>query len=77
MCFARGRHEAISRLYGSLFFFSQNFAKGKISISEMLFGLQLKDAGVKRYPLRNKQRVIQFAVTIFMSEYNSLYVQLY
>lgn len=50
----------------------QNLGKGKISISEMLFGLPLKEAGIKRYPLRNKQRVIQFAVTIFMTQHQPM-----
>lgn len=52
----------------------QNFVKGKISISEMLFGIPLQDAGVKRYPLRKKQRVIQFAVTVFMTQYHASYI---
>lgn len=36
----------------------------------MLFGLPLQEAGIKRYPLRKKQRVIQYAVTIFMNQYH-------
>ncbi|XP_065216116.1 sterol regulatory element-binding protein cleavage-activating protein [Planococcus citri] len=53
----------------------QNYGKGKISISEMCFGLPLKEAGIKRYPLRNKQRVIQFAVTIFITQHHTVFIE--
>ncbi|XP_045509949.1 sterol regulatory element-binding protein cleavage-activating protein [Colias croceus] len=43
----------------------QNILKGKASISEMAFGMHLRDTGIKRYPLRARPRVLQYAVTIF------------
>lgn len=46
----------------------QNLHRGKVSIAEMAFGMQLKDAGIKRYPLRSRARVVQFAVTIFYEQ---------
>lgn len=36
----------------------------------MLFGMQLPDTGIKRYPLRNRQRILQYAVTLFLGEYD-------
>ncbi|GLH11360.1 F-box/WD repeat-containing protein 7 [Gryllus bimaculatus] len=48
----------------------QNLQKGKISLAEMLFGMNMKDTGIKRYPLRTRQRVLQFAVTIVFKEYD-------
>ncbi|XP_041986621.1 sterol regulatory element-binding protein cleavage-activating protein [Aricia agestis] len=43
----------------------QNLQTGKVSIAEMAFGLHLKDTGIKRYPLRSRPRVLQYAITIF------------
>lgn len=48
----------------------QNLQKGKISVAELLFGLNLKDTGMKRYPLRKRQRIIQFAVTLVYQQYH-------
>lgn len=52
----------------------QNLQKGKISLAEMLFGMNMKDTGIKRYPLRTRQRVLQFAVTIVFKEYDPIYM---
>ncbi|KAI8430672.1 hypothetical protein MSG28_000867 [Choristoneura fumiferana] len=38
----------------------QNLPKNKVSIAEMAFGMQLRDCGIKRYPLRARPRVLQF-----------------
>ncbi|XP_050301883.1 sterol regulatory element-binding protein cleavage-activating protein [Anthonomus grandis grandis] len=51
------------------------YQKGKISVAEMLFGLPLRESGFKRYPLRHRQRVIQFAVTLFFKEYDKGFIQ--
>lgn len=48
----------------------QNIQKGRSSLAEMLFGMNLKDTGVKRYPLRNRQRIVQYAITLFLKEYD-------
>ncbi|XP_014258419.1 sterol regulatory element-binding protein cleavage-activating protein isoform X1 [Cimex lectularius] len=47
---------------------------GKSSLSELLFGVNLKEAGFKRYPLRSRQRILQYAVTIFYNVYNKEFV---
>lgn len=39
-------------------------------MAEVLFGMQLKDTGVKRYPIRKRLRIIQFAITIVLKEYD-------
>ncbi|XP_068620764.1 sterol regulatory element-binding protein cleavage-activating protein [Battus philenor] len=46
----------------------QTLQKGKASIAEMAFGMHLRDTGIKRYPLRARPRVLQYAVTIFYQE---------
>lgn len=45
----------------------QNTQVGKATLAELLFGMTLKEAGFKRYPLRNRQRILQFAVTVVFS----------
>lgn len=39
----------------------------------MLFGMQLKNTGIKRYPVRTRQRLIQYAVTLFYKKYDARY----
>lgn len=53
----------------------QNFQKGKTSIAEMLFGMNMVDTGIKRYPFRNRPRVIQYAITIFLKENDERFVE--
>lgn len=48
---------------------------GKVSLAELLFGIGLRETGMKRYPLRNRQRVIQFAVTFLMTRLDRDYVE--
>ncbi|GAB0092076.1 Sterol regulatory element-binding protein cleavage-activating protein [Sergentomyia squamirostris] len=45
-----------------------NLQKTKVSVAEMLFGISIRDTGVKRYPIRVRPRVIQFAVTLILRE---------
>lgn len=52
----------------------QNLQKGKTSVAEMLFGMHLSDTGIKRYPLRSRQRILQYAITIFMEEYDKRFI---
>ncbi|KAJ8916296.1 hypothetical protein NQ315_016437 [Exocentrus adspersus] len=52
-----------------------SFQKGKTSIAEMLFGMHLFDTGIKRYPLRNRPRIIQYAVTLFLKEYDEEFIR--
>lgn len=40
------------------------------SVRDILLGLPLKDTGIARFYLRNRQRVISYAVTIVMKDYN-------
>ncbi|XP_018574713.1 sterol regulatory element-binding protein cleavage-activating protein [Anoplophora glabripennis] len=51
-----------------------SFQKSKTSIAEMLFGMHLFDTGIKRYPIRNRQRIIQYAVTLFFKEYDQEFI---
>ncbi|XP_060518686.1 sterol regulatory element-binding protein cleavage-activating protein isoform X2 [Cylas formicarius] len=56
--------------------FSQHkFQKGKVSLAEMLFGMRLRQTGIKRYPLRNRQRIIQYAVTLFFKHFDKEFIE--
>ncbi|KAJ8666955.1 hypothetical protein QAD02_008617 [Eretmocerus hayati] len=63
-----------TNLIGTIFSY-QDLQKGKISTTEMLFGMSLKETGVKRHPLRVRQRILQYAVTIFLKEYDPLFIK--
>ncbi|CAH4038841.1 unnamed protein product [Pieris brassicae] len=52
----------------------QNIIKGKASIAEMAFGMHLRDTGIKRYPLRSRPRVLQYAVTIFYEQIDRRFI---
>lgn len=53
----------------------QNLQKSKVSTSEMLFGMQLRDSGVKRYPIRIRPRIIQYAITLVLTQNDPSYVK--
>ncbi|XP_034937931.1 sterol regulatory element-binding protein cleavage-activating protein [Chelonus insularis] len=60
-------------LIGKIFSY-QNLQKGKISLAEIVFGMNLKETGVRRYPVRVRQRILQYAVTVFLKEYNPRFI---
>lgn len=45
-----------------------------MSTAEMLLGVPMLDSGFKRYPLQNRPRVIQYAVTLIMKERNQEFI---
>ncbi|KAJ8926743.1 hypothetical protein NQ314_020860 [Rhamnusium bicolor] len=51
-----------------------SFQKGTTSVAEMLFGMHIFDTGIKRYPIRNRQRIIQYAITLFFKEYDEEFI---
>ncbi|XP_076269719.1 SREBP cleavage activating protein isoform X2 [Rhynchophorus ferrugineus] len=55
-------------------FNQHKFHKGKASVAEMLFGMNLQDTGIRRYPFRNRQRTIQFAVTLFFKDLDKRFI---
>ncbi|XP_053676594.1 sterol regulatory element-binding protein cleavage-activating protein [Anopheles nili] len=56
-------------------FVNHNLQKSKVSNAEMLFGVPLRDTGVKRYPMRVRPRIIQYAVTLILRENNPAYIE--
>ncbi|XP_066601673.1 sterol regulatory element-binding protein cleavage-activating protein isoform X2 [Prorops nasuta] len=63
-----------TNLIGTIFSY-QNLQKGKLSLAEVMFGMSLKETGVKRYPIRVRQRILQYAVTIFLKDYDPEFVK--
>ncbi|XP_050081317.1 sterol regulatory element-binding protein cleavage-activating protein [Anopheles maculipalpis] len=53
---------------------NHNLQKSKVSTAEMLFGIPLRDTGVKRYPMRVRPRIIQYAVTLLLRENNPAFI---
>ncbi|KYM91676.1 Sterol regulatory element-binding protein cleavage-activating protein [Atta colombica] len=53
----------------------QNLQRGKISLAEVMFGMSLKETGVKRYPARIRQRILQYAVTIYLKKYDQEFIK--
>lgn len=41
----------------------------------MLFGMQLRDSGVKRYPIRIRPRIIQYAITLVLTKNDPTYIK--
>ena len=41
----------------------------------MLFGLRQRDTGLTKYPVRNRQRVITYAVTVALQKYDPDFIQ--
>lgn len=54
------------QVFLNIFLALQNIQKSKVSTAEMLFGMQLRDTGIKRYPIRVRPRVIQYAITLVL-----------
>ncbi|XP_037887733.1 sterol regulatory element-binding protein cleavage-activating protein [Glossina fuscipes] len=52
-----------------------NLQKSKVSTAEMLFGLPMQDTGFRRYPLRSRSRIIQYAITLFLKQNDHEYFQ--
>lgn len=40
----------------------------------MLFGMQLRDSGIKRYPIRIRPRIIQYAITLVLEKNDAAYL---
>uniref|UniRef100_A0A0A1XSA2 Sterol regulatory element-binding protein cleavage-activating protein n=1 Tax=Zeugodacus cucurbitae TaxID=28588 RepID=A0A0A1XSA2_ZEUCU len=51
-----------------------NLQKTKVSIAEMLFGVPMQDSGFKRYPLRSRSRIIQYAITLILKQNDQEYL---
>ncbi|XP_050513824.1 sterol regulatory element-binding protein cleavage-activating protein isoform X1 [Diabrotica virgifera virgifera] len=59
----------------STIFNYHSFQKGKTSVSDMVFGMHLFDTGIKRYPMRSRPRIIQYALTIFFKDFDSEFIE--
>ncbi|XP_017472811.1 PREDICTED: sterol regulatory element-binding protein cleavage-activating protein isoform X1 [Rhagoletis zephyria] len=51
-----------------------NIQKTKVSTAEMLFGVPMQDTGFKRYPLRSRSRIIQYAITLILNQNDQEYL---
>ena len=58
----------------STVFSYQKSSEGHSSIADILFGMRQRDTGITKYPIRNRQRVITYGVTIVLKRHNPQYV---
>nr|XP_050850645.1 sterol regulatory element-binding protein cleavage-activating protein [Vespula vulgaris]XP_050850646.1 sterol regulatory element-binding protein cleavage-activating protein [Vespula vulgaris]XP_050850647.1 sterol regulatory element-binding protein cleavage-activating protein [Vespula vulgaris]XP_050850648.1 sterol regulatory element-binding protein cleavage-activating protein [Vespula vulgaris]XP_050850650.1 sterol regulatory element-binding protein cleavage-activating protein [Vespula vulga len=63
-----------TNLIGTVFSY-KNLQKGKVSLAEVMFGMNLKETGIKRYPVRVRQRILQYSVTIYLKEYDVEFIR--
>ncbi|KAK6639923.1 hypothetical protein RUM43_008200 [Polyplax serrata] len=62
-----------TNLMGTIFNY-HNFQKGKISLTELLFGVNMKESGLKRHPIRSRPRILQYAITLVLEEFDEGYI---
>ena len=48
--------------------------QGSVSLADLAFGVRRRATGLTKYPVRNRQRVITFAVTIVMKRHDPGFV---
>ena len=58
-----------------LFFFQGPQRDGFSSLADLMFGLRQRDTGLTKYPVRNRQRVITYAVTIALQKYDPKFLE--
>jgi hypothetical protein len=54
----------------STVFHFQHSREGHSSLTDLMFGMRQRETGMTKYPVRNRQRVITFAVTVALKEHN-------
>ncbi|XP_055390295.1 sterol regulatory element-binding protein cleavage-activating protein [Condylostylus longicornis] len=52
-----------------------SYQKGKVSVAEMLLGIPMQDTGLKRYPVRSRSRIIQYAITLVLKQYDKNFLK--
>ena len=58
----------------TVFNYQRNQREGHSSLADLMFGLRQRDTGITKYPVRNRQRVITYAVTLAFQKYNPSFV---
>ncbi|TRY79121.1 hypothetical protein TCAL_05977 [Tigriopus californicus] len=53
----------------------QRSREGHSSLADLMFGMRQRDTGLTQYPMRNRQRVLTYAVTLALKNYDSKFVQ--
>ena len=59
-----------ANVISTVFNYQRNQREGHSSVADLMFGLRQRDTGITKYPVRNRQRVISYAVTIAFQKYN-------
>jgi hypothetical protein len=64
-----------ANVISTVFNYQKYQREGHSSLADLMFGLRQRDTGITKYPVRNRQRVITYAVTIAFVRYNPAFVQ--
>lgn len=48
----------------------QRSREGHSSLADLMFGMRQRDTGLTPYPMRNRQRVLTYAVTLALKHYD-------
>lgn len=59
----------------TVFNYQKGHSEGHSSLADLVFGLRQRDTGITKYPVRNRQRVITYAVTIAFAKYNPDFIE--
>ncbi|KAL0277128.1 UNVERIFIED_CONTAM: hypothetical protein PYX00_004516 [Menopon gallinae] len=62
-----------NHLIGTIFNY-HNIQKGKISLTELLFGISVKESGLKRHPMRSRPRTLKYAITLVLEVFDESYI---
>ena len=64
-----GLFQMDSKLVSTIFNY-QRSREGHSSMADLVFGMRQRDTGITNYPIRNRQRVVSYAATIALRQYN-------
>ena len=67
-------HE-ISEILSLFCLFKGHQPEGFSSLADLMFGLRQRDTGLTKYPVRNRQRVVTYAVTVAFKKFDPQFVQ--
>ena len=57
------------------FLFKGHQPEGFSSLADLTFGLRQRDTGLTKYPVRNRQRVVTYAVTVAFKKFDPQFIQ--
>ena len=63
-----------ANVVSTVFNYQRNQREGHSSLADLMFGLRQRETGITKYPVRNRQRVVTYAVTLAFQKYDPSFV---